>query len=663
MAARQALQRGFDYLASLQRPEGCVVGEVVWCPIITAQYVLVAYLTGQSIAPERKAGFLQHLRAWQTAGGGWGLHAESPPYMFATALVYVALRLLGLDPDAPLCLRARSWLQAHGGVESIPSWGKLWLAMMRLYEYEGINPVLPELWLLPYGFPAHPGRLYCHTRLIYLGFCYLYGVRFRAPITPLIAALRWELYDRPYDRINFAAHRNSVAPADLYAPASRALRMAYRGAQVYERWRPAGMRRRALDRALSQVVAHQRQSNFAAISPVNGLLNVLVLYHAGHPDFPASYRGLDDWVWEDAASGARVSGAQSHTWDTAFAVQAICDGPAPAPAPAADQTDFAAFLRSASRYLQNAQIRDEAPHRPRTYRDPTRGGFCFGEARHRWPVSDCTGEALSAICLLHDRVPPEERAAPRMISEAVDFILTRQNADGGWASYERRRGALMLERLNTAEMFGACMVEHSYVECAASCMQGLRHVLGRFPHLLRPRARQAVAAALRRGVAFLRRQQQPDGSWAGFWGINYTYGTLFAIVGLLAGGLGRDDPTIRRAGRWLVAARLPDGGWGESWQSCVAGYYIPHARSQVIMTGWALLALLKAGYDGPGAREAIGSGVDLLLARQLPNGDWPQEGVAGVFSNTAMLHYCLYKNYFPLWALGVYAQHFPPSEH
>jgi lanosterol synthase len=297
------------------------------------------------------------------------------------------------------------------------------------------------------------------------------------------------------------------------------------------------------------------------------------------------------------------------------------------------------------------------PHRRRTYRDRSKGGFCFGEAHHRWPVSDCTGEALSAICLLYDRVPPEDRVAPGMIVEAVRFILTRQNSDGGWASYERRRGALMLEHLNTAEMFGNCMVEHSYVECTASCMQGLRHVLGRFPHLLRGRERQVVDAALRRGVAFLRRQQQPDGSWAGFWGINYTYGTMFAIVGLLAGGTGRDDPAIRRAGRWLVAARLPDGGWGESWQSCAAGHYIPHARSQVIMTGWALLALLKGGYDGPGAREAIGSGVDLLLARQLPNGDWPQEGVAGVFSNSAMLHYCLYKNYFPLWALGVYSRH------
>jgi squalene cyclase len=83
---------------------------------------------------------------------------------------------------------------------------------------------------------------------------------------------------------------------------------------------------------------------------------------------------------------------------------------------------------------------------------------------------------------------------------------------------------------------------------------------------------------------------------------------------------------------------------------------IAHERSQVIMTSWALITLLRAGYDGPGAHEAIREGVQLLLDRQLPNGDWPQESVAGVFFGTAMLHYCLYKNYFPIWALGLYAQ-------
>ena len=83
---------------------------------------------------------------------------------------------------------------------------------------------------------------------------------------------------------------------------------------------------------------------------------------------------------------------------------------------------------------------------------------------------------------------------------------------------------------------------------------------------------------------------------------------------------------------------------------------MPHERSQVIMTAWALITLLRVGYDGPGAPEAVASGVRLLLDRQLPDGDWPKEGVGGVFFNTAFHHYCLYKNYFPLWALGLYAR-------
>ena len=198
------------------------------------------------------------------------------------------------------------------------------------------------------------------------------------------------------------------------------------------------------------------------------------------------------------------------------------------------------------------------------------------------------------------------------------------------------------------------MVEHSYIECTGSCLHGLRRVLESFEEVLPAEERARVRVAMRKGTDWLRKQQQQDGSWPGFWGIHYTYGTLFGITGLLASGAKRSDEAILRACRWLVQARLADGGWGESWQGLLEGCYVPHARSQVIMTSWALLALLRAGYEGEQAREAIASGIQLLRERQLPSGDWPEEGVAGVFFNTAMLHYRLYKTYFPVWALGLY---------
>jgi lanosterol synthase len=640
------LTRGIAYLTSVQRPTGAVAGEVVWCPVITAQYILVAYLVGRAIPPGRRGRLLRQLAAWQRPEGGWGLHADSGSYVFVTTLVYVALRLLGTPAEDERCRRARAWLRANGGVGAIPSWGKLWLAMLNLYAYEGVHPVLPELWLLPEFLPIHPRRWYCHTRLIYLGFSYLYGVRLQTATTPVLEALRGELYDAPYSEIDFATLRSALAPTDLYARPSWLLRQLYRLFGAFERRCPPALRRRALRRALSLIVAHGRQSDHVAISPVSGLLNVLALHHAGHPDFAPAFRGLDYWAWSDDAEGERFAGARSDTWDTAFAVQAICEGPAAGRA--------ADFLRGAARYFREAQLREEVPDYARHYRDPQRGGFCFGDARQGWPVSDCTAEAVSALAGLGDRVSMSESPAPEMIADALRFILTRQNPDGGWSSFERRRGPVWLDRLNSAEMFGDCMIERSYIECTGSCLQALRHTLDRFGEILPARDRSAAARAIRRGAAFLRRRQGPDGSWPGFWGVHHTYGTLFAVVGLRAAGVPPTDPALKRAGRWLVATRLPDGGWGESWQGCLRRRPLPAERSQVIMTSWALIALLKAGYEGPGVGEAVEGGVRLLRERQLPDGNWPEEQVAGVFFATAMLHYRLYRSYFPVWALGLF---------
>jgi lanosterol synthase len=640
------LARGVALLCSLQREDGSVAGEVVWSPVITAQYVLTAYMIGQPIESQRQARFLRYFRQTQTADGGWGLHPESRGYVFVTALVYVALRLLDLSADDPLCLQVRLWLRDHGGVESIPSWGKLWLAMMNLYGYEGINPVLPEAWLLPRALPLHPAQLYCHTRLIYLGFSYLYGVRFQLPAGDFIQQLRSELYQQPFEAIPFRAFRHRLSPTDVYLAPNRLLRGLADLEGWYERHHRPGLRQRALQRVLEHLLFHHWQTNGVSLSPVNGLLNVLALSHAGYQEGEEAFRGLDYWAWQDEEGGERFCGAHSHTWDTSFAVQALCEGPA-------SQT-ASRFLSGAVRYLKRAQMIEEVPEPERYYQDRRLGGFCFSDERHQWPVSDCTAEALSALGALESCLGPEAQLEPARIVEAVRFVLSRQNANGGWGSFERRRGSPFLERLNPFEMFANCMVEHSYIECTGSCLHGLRRTLERFEEALPAEEQARVRAAMRKGADWLRKQQQQDGSWPGFWGIHYTYGTLFGITGLLASGAKRSDEAILRACRWLVQARLADGGWGESWHGLLEGRYVPHVRSQVIMTSWALLALLRAGYQGEQAREAVASGIQLLRERQLPSGDWPEEGVAGVFFNTAMLHYRLYKTYFPVWALGLY---------
>jgi squalene cyclase len=75
---------------------------------------------------------------------------------------YVAARLLGADADHPVLVKARGTLHklgmflyvAHnllssrslGGATAVPSWGKFWLSVLNVYEWDGNNPIPPELW-------------------------------------------------------------------------------------------------------------------------------------------------------------------------------------------------------------------------------------------------------------------------------------------------------------------------------------------------------------------------------------------------------------------------------------------------------------------------------------------------------------------------------------
>jgi len=200
------------------------------------------------------------------------------------------------------------------------------------------------------------------------------------------------------------------------------------------------------------------------------------------------------------------------------------------------------------------------------------------------------------------------------------------------------------------------MSEYSYLECTASCMQALSEVLRTWPHLLPSPLRLEAQRQIERGAQFIAERQEESGAWPGFWGVNYTYGTLFVVSGLLAANRPDSESAIERACEWLLAHRLPDGGWGEDIASCAEGHYIPLAHSQAIQTAWAMMTLLRAEYVTEKSRAALHEAAALLLAQQNPDGTWERGAGAGIFFNTAALHYDLYRLYFPMWALGLYAK-------
>ncbi len=633
-----ALEKAVKHLKSLQLEDGAWEGECVWNAMLPAQYTMMCHITGTPISAERRRRILRQFETTQLPGGAWGMHEQSEPYLFMTALIYVAARLLGVRADDPLLGPASAFIRAEGGVTKIPSWGKFWLALLGLYEWDGVNPVLPEVWQLPEWVPAHPSNYYCHTRLIYLGMATLYGETFALRDPALVAALKRELFPGGFDEVDFAAARHQLRDQEIFTPPSRALRAMYDTLRLFNRTAVNDDKRASLRKRLLEHVRFElRSTDYTCISPVNGLLNLIALHHHDpkDADFHRGVARFEGWIWEDDEDGTRMCGARSASWDTAFAIQALTA--------ASPHFDVTRSLERADAFLESQQIvepqaEDYAGH----FRvDPT-GGYCFAGVWHGWPVSDCTAEAMVA------RLDgPVCQATEEQMTAAVEFILRTECPSGGFGSYEPFRPFIGLEWLNPAEMFGDSMTEHPYVECSASCLAALAAFRERFDDVMV----DEIATATTRGALHIRSLQRVDGSWSANWGVHFIYGTMFGIRGLLSSGTAPQDPAIRKACRWLRARQRPDGGWGEACITCVKGVYTPHAQGQVIQTAWALTALLEA--QDPDW-DAIDRAAHFLAARQNEDGSFPKEDPAGVFFHTALLHYELYRSYFPLWALGLY---------
>ncbi len=643
------IARGFQYLESIQSRNGGWKGDYGGPLFLVPGYVFAHYATKTPLPAKVQKGLTKYIESVQNEDGGFGLHIESKSYLFTTTLNYVAMRLMGVAADAPSARRAREWIRKQPGAAlGIPSWGKFWLCTLGLYDYRGLNPVLPELWLSPQWLPIHPSLMWCHARVIYLPMSYLYGRRWRVPETPLLTAIRGEIHDRPFESIDWDNARGYVLPNDVYTPHTRVLKLANRVLNAVERGISLlpplqRLRERALDEVMDQVKQAQLDSNFVDLGPVNKALDTIACY-AAEPDSEhtrKSIEALPEYLF-DGEDGLKVQGYHSsELWDTSFVLQALAANDR--------REEFLPMVKRAYKFIDKSQIKENTDRREKYYRDAVKGGWGFSNEVNRWPVFDCTADGLKCAIEysdLADKPIPAER-----LIESVDFLLVGQETSGAWCSYEKRRANPLIELINPSEVFGRIMTEYPYVELTAASMMGLAKARDHFGAELGEDRLARIEKAMREGERYLRDSQRADGSWEGSWAVCFIYGTWFGISGLRAAGVDSDDPAIKRAVAFVLSKQLPDGGWGESYLSCETREYVQHPDgSQVVMTAWGVLALQKS--ERKEAAAAIARGQSLLEEKQLDNGDWPKEGITGVFNRTCMIHYRFYRNYFPLWALA-----------
>lgn len=623
-------------------------GEDIWNPMLPAQYAMAMHIMRRPLDETRKRRLLKQFEHEQLPCGRWGMHRFGEPSLFMTTMVYVAARTLGAEPEGPLLKRANQWFRTEDVLE-IPSWGKVWLSLMSLYGWEGVNAVPPEAWLIPEKLAIHPANYYCHTRLIYMGMASVFGLKLQAGRSALVDSLREELYPgRDFEQLDFRGSRHRLREGDLWAPPTQMLKAMYEAVNVFERVHPAWLRRRCLADLRKRMRWELQSSEYTCLSPVNGLLFMLTLW-AWDPTDPVvrkQMQAFEGWIWEDEDEGLRICGARSATWDTSFALQALSEA-RPHLDPEVRSIADDALIEGLA-WLRTQQMKGPAIGSVEDYQkayrlDPT-GGFCFAGVWHGWPVSDCTAEALCAFLDAPRELFSVDRSA---VERGVRFMLQCQNPEGGFGSYESRKASDQLEWMNPAEMFGDSMTELGYMECTASNLVALCEVRERYPNMLQLEVRRAI----RKAESYLREKQNADGSWTGSWGVAFIYGTLFGIRGLLATGASPLDPAIRRACEFLKQHQRADGAWGEHWRSCLTDRYEQLDHGHVVQTAWAMQALLEA--EDPDF-EALQRAARWLADAQLDDGDWPEQEFAGVFFRTALIEYRMYRRFFPIWALSLY---------
>ncbi|KAE8705692.1 Lupeol synthase [Hibiscus syriacus] len=454
--------------------------------------------------------------------GGWGQHIEGHSTMFGTALSYITLRLLGEGPEdgeEMAVARGRKWILDHGGLVGIPSWGKLWVTVFGLYEWDGCNPMPPEFWLLPNILSVHPGKMLCYCRLFYMPMSYLYGKRFVGAITDLIKQLRQELCNQPYHEINWNAARNSVAKEDLYYPhpliQDLTWGVLYHVAEpILSRWPFTKLRERALKVAIRHVHYEDENSRYLCIGCVEKVLCLIACW-VEDPNSEAYKRHLarfPDYFWMEEDGLKMQAIDQPHTfgsqmWDAALAIQAILSSNL--------SEYYGPTLRKAHDFIKASQVRENpSGDFSAMYRHISKGSWTFYTQEHGWQVSDCTSEGL-------------------------------KSNNGGFPAWEPQRAYSWLEKFNPTEFFEDTLIEREYVECTSSAIEALALFRKLHPNHRRVEIDHCIA----RGV-----YTNLKGNRANL------FQTAWALLSLIDAGQVNVDPTpIHRGIKVLINSQMEDG--------------------------------------------------------------------------------------------------------
>lgn len=259
------------------------------------------------------------------------------------------------------------------------------------------------------------------------------------------------------------------------------------------------------------------------------------------------------------------------------------------------------------------------------------GGWAFTHNNRELPDHDDTALALIALMKAEAR---GYRVAKRSIQKGYEFLLSRQNVDGGWAAFDKNQS------VKQPGLLPPYHVEYGHELKDPGTADVTGHALLALSFRKDSRSREAI----RRAINWIIRDQV-DFCWYGRWGLCYYYGTSRALMGLAAVGEKQTAPYIERSVYWIENTQNDDGGWGEDYRSYYSRTHVA-GKSTLEHTAWCLLALMKYKYAD---KRVIDRGISYLADRLAA-------GAGASYAAAAIEPACyeIYASVFPLQVLAEY---------
>jgi squalene-hopene/tetraprenyl-beta-curcumene cyclase len=624
-AAAAAQRRVAQHLLDLQQETG------YWCADLTADTTLESDFIllqlwlyppqdGVWNPPTRplidKA--VQSILARQLPDGGFNIYYDGPSEVSASVKAYTALKLAGLDPNEAPLARVRNRILALGGIQACNSYVKINLSLFDLFPRSYCPTVPPEVVLLPFQFLY---QMSSWTRAIVVSLAIVHASNPRRPVP---AGFNLDELYLPGVDLAFSGDPGWFTWRNLFLRIDRALKL-------WERYGPKSIRRKALEVAEKYMLERFSGSDgLGAIYPPM-MYAIMALDTLGYtPDHPARREAVDQFNNLLTNDGQRFffQPCFSPIWDTSITAYALGEAGMPelTAGPLARAGDW--FLAKEIRRKGDWSVK-----RPNT--EPS--GWAFEYNNEFYPDIDDSAMVLLALSHIRASDPAAQRACEK---RALDWLVAMQSSDGGWAAFDVDNNWEFLSNVPFADH--NAMLDPTCPDITGRVLEGL--AAQGLPH---------GHPAVRRGVEYLTRTQQADGSWYGRWGVAYIYGTCFALRGLAASGEDDREVAMLRGTEWLRSIQNADGGWGESCASYDNNGYTA-AVSTPSQTAWALMGLIAGGDT---SSLSVQHGIEYLLETQQPDGSWKEELSTGTgFPRVFYLNYHYYRLYFPLIALSAYVK-------